>query len=257
MEKGSKRNLAENLVPVLLLASVALSFLVGILWQRVSGLEQGTSGTKVAGAVADTGQQPPTEVKLSNLDTFAEAAGVDKNKFKACVDSKKYADKVESDFKGGVDAGVSGTPGNFIVNTKNEVWFIPGAFPYESVKQVADMALGKAQEEDLSQKGIEKLTADKADKLIAVRKDDHVRGSSNPQVYLIEYSDYECPFCVRFHPTAQKLIDDYKEAAWVYRHYPLDQLHPNARRAAEASECVTELGGNDAFWKFTDEIYKS
>ena len=46
----------------------------------------------------------------------------------------------------------------------------------------------------------------------------------------------------------QKISDEYKgKVKWVYRHFPLDSLHPNARKAAEASECATELGGNDAF----------
>lgn len=89
-----------------------------------------------------------------------------------------------------------------------------------------------------------------------VSKDDHVRGNLNTaKVVLIEYSDMECPFCKRFHPTIQQAVKEYGDKiAWVYRHYPLS-FHANAQKEAEASECATELGGNKSFWSFTDAIF--
>jgi len=85
---------------------------------------------------------------------------------------------------------------------------------------------------------------------------DHILGNRNASVKIIEYSDFECPFCKRYHVTMNTIIDNAGpngDVAWVYRHFPLDSLHPrNARRAAVASECANELGGNDAFWEFTN-----
>lgn len=101
-----------------------------------------------------------------------------------------------------------------------------------------------------------KLSEDQVKKIPEVTAEDHIKGSLEAKVFLIEYSDLECPFCARFHPTAQQAVDEYGgQVAWVYRHFPLDTLHPKARPAAEASECVAELGGEDAFWVFTDAIF--
>jgi protein-disulfide isomerase len=88
-------------------------------------------------------------------------------------------------------------------------------------------------------------------------QDDHVLGNPNAPVRIIEYSDFECPFCKRFHPTVKQIMDEYGksgEVALVYRHFPLDSIHPQARPLAIASECAYEQGGDTAFWKAHDAI---
>ena len=88
-------------------------------------------------------------------------------------------------------------------------------------------------------------------------KRDHIRGNPNAPITIIEYSDYECPFCKRFHPTVIKLLENNaQKLRWVYRHFPLGFHDPGATKQAEATECIAELGGNEAFWVYSDLIYK-
>lgn len=93
-----------------------------------------------------------------------------------------------------------------------------------------------------------------------VQPDDHILGSADADVIVVEYSDTECPFCKMFHATLQQIMSEYgssAKVAWVYRHFPLEQLHPKAPKEAEALECAAEQGGNEMFWKFTNKVYET
>jgi protein-disulfide isomerase len=86
---------------------------------------------------------------------------------------------------------------------------------------------------------------------------DHIRGDPAAEVSLIEYSDFECPFCKRFHGTPGKLTQRYAgRVNWVYRHFPLPFHEPAARREAIASECAAEAGGNEAFWSYAEALFR-
>lgn len=112
----------------------------------------------------------------------------------------------------------------------------------------------KAQEAARAEE--ERQAVAKAKNVRRVSARDHILGDPKAPVSLIEYSDYECPFCKRFHPTVQQIIEAYPgKVNWVYRHFPLGMHNPGAQKQAEASECVAQLGGNEAFWKFTHAIY--
>ena len=82
-------------------------------------------------------------------------------------------------------------------------------------------------------------------------------GNPNAEISIIEYSDFECPYCQAFHKTPKVVLEQYQgRVNWVYRHFPLEFHNPVAQKTAEASECVAELGGNEAFWAFTDATYE-
>lgn len=91
--------------------------------------------------------------------------------------------------------------------------------------------------------------------LAEVTDADHVRGDlSTAKVVIVEYSDFECPFCARHHPTLVDIMDDYgDDVAWVYRHFPLS-FHPEAEPAALASECANEQG---KFWEYADALVEN
>lgn len=89
---------------------------------------------------------------------------------------------------------------------------------------------------------------------IVVSADDHVRGNPNAKVTIVEWSDFQCPFCSRFHPELVHALAEYGDKVrWVYRSFPLESIHPNARPAAEAAECASEQG---KFWEFADKLFE-
>lgn len=101
--------------------------------------------------------------------------------------------------------------------------------------------------------------ADGADALASVRgisDGDHVLGSAEAPVVIVEYSDFQCPYCAMAHPTIKKVVESSEgKVALVYRDFPLDAIHPEARPAIEAAECVARELGNDAYWKFAETLF--
>lgn len=120
---------------------------------------------------------------------------------------------------------------------------------------------GKASNTDkvAQQQGVEQQQTGDLEKMIPISSTDHIRGNSDAPVKIVEYSDTECPFCKRFHSTMKEVMSEYGKdgkVAWVYRHFPLDQLHSKARKEAVALECANEQGGNDKFWSYADRLYE-
>ena len=100
-----------------------------------------------------------------------------------------------------------------------------------ALRQPSNSAAGVLQPQ-----GAEQLTGD-LEQMQPIAADDHIRGNRDAPVKIVEYSDTECPFCKAFHATLQKATQEYgDDVAWVYRHFPLDQLHSKARKEAAAFE---------------------
>ena len=80
-----------------------------------------------------------------------------------------------------------------------------------------------------------------------------VRGAADAPVTIVEFSDFECPFCKQTHPTLKQLLERYPgKVRLAYRDFPLDSIHPQARRAAEAARCASDQG---KFWEYHDVLF--
>lgn len=90
----------------------------------------------------------------------------------------------------------------------------------------------------------------------APKAGEHIIGSPTAPIVLVEYSDFQCPFCSSVYPTIKRIVSESNgQIAWVLRNFPLESIHPEARPAAVAAECIAGLLGNDAFWKYTDDVF--
>lgn len=90
-----------------------------------------------------------------------------------------------------------------------------------------------------------------------VDETDFIKGNPNAPIMIVEYSDYECPFCKAFHDTMNLIMDEYGASgnvAWAYRQFPI--LGPSSVRAAEAAYCVGKLGGSAAYFDFSDAVFE-
>lgn len=88
---------------------------------------------------------------------------------------------------------------------------------------------------------------------VPVTQADHIRGPAQAPVTLVEYGDYECPHCGLAHPIVQTVLAHFgRSLRFVFRHFPLNQIHPNAEPAAESAEFA---GAHGMFWEMHDGIY--
>jgi protein-disulfide isomerase len=91
------------------------------------------------------------------------------------------------------------------------------------------------------------------DLVVPVQAADHAVGPDHARVIVVEYGDFECPTCKVAAPAVKMLLDDYAgKVRFVFRHFPLEEVHPHALAAAEAAECAGEQG---KFWEMSDLLF--
>jgi len=182
------------------------------------------------------------------LQSLVEKSGVSPEDVEQCVNDGEVAQLVQADADNAIATGGRGTPWSIVIGPNGKTYPVNGALPAAALQQTIDLARSGA---DAPNTGDSPAT----DQVNPVTEDDHIKGDLNAPIKIIEYSDFDCPFCSRFHETMDQVVSQNDDVAWVYRHFPLDQLHPNARTVAQISECVANLGGNEAFWTFTDGYF--
>lgn len=194
-----------------------------------------------AGQPAQVQPQAKTEVDIvKGLKAYASKIGLDQNKFNSCLDSGSKASPVKADLDDGTKAGVNGTPA-FLINGR----LLSGAVPFEQFKSVID--------EELSG------SAPASTQRVTVANGDlPVLGNTSAKVTLVEFSDYQCPFCGRhFTQTEPQLKKEYIDTGKVrfyYRDFPLSQIHLGAEKGAEAARCAGDQG---KYWEYHDIVFQN
>lgn len=231
-----------------------LVFMTVKMFSLEKKINTGTAGTA---AVA----QQESVISVPNLKKYAKELGLNTGKFNKCLDSGEKKTLVDKDTAYGQSLGVQGTPG-FFINGR----FLGGAFPFSAFKEIIDKEIsgtGSNSCADYTESNLKSQCDEtgtdqgKAFKLVA--KDVDVSGMTaegpkNAKVTIVEFSDFECPYCIRAYPTVKQILSEYKnDVKFYYKQYPLTQIHPNAQKTAEASLCANDQG---KFWEFHDKIFE-
>lgn len=195
---------------------------------------------KQAQAANNDQPQAKTEVNITNnLKQQAGKIGLDQQKFNSCLDSGSKASLVKADLDDGTKYGVQGTPAMFI----NGIPIFKGAAPFSEYKKDIDAALAGTA-----------ATTDKKDVPVGNLP---VLGNINAPVTIIQFSDYQCPYCAKLYSDAEAQIKkEYVDTGKVkiyFRDYPLSQIHQGAEKAAEAARCAGDQG---KYWQMHDAIFQ-
>jgi len=209
-------------------------------------------------------------IKRPDLEKYAQELGLDMTKFKAFLDNNSGKARIDADMALGQKIGVQGTP-NFFVNGRP----IRGALPFEEFKKVVDEELKTADKMIASGTPADKVYG----KLMANARtspapapaaapgkgpgagnevykvtvgDAPTRGGKEPKVTIVEFSDFQCPFCGRVEPTLNQLEKDYgNDISISFKQLPLP-FHEHAMEAAEAAKAAQEQG---KFWPMHDKLF--
>lgn len=235
---------------VLVVLLVIASFLLGSLYTKVKYLEAG-------GAVPEGQQAAKPKYKSfeAAMEAFGKAVKADGKKLVSCMNAGTKKSIVDAETAEGNSVGVTGTPG-FLINGR----LLGGAFPFESFKEVIDKELagtGSDKVTDYSQslQDANKSGAfDPKPRSVTVGTSS-IKGKAGAPVTIIEFSDFQCPFCSRVLPTVKKVLSEYGDKVqFSYKHFPLVSIHPRAAKAAEAAECAKDQG---KFWEFHDQLFEN
>ncbi|KKT43391.1 MAG: hypothetical protein UW64_C0027G0014 [Microgenomates group bacterium GW2011_GWC1_44_37] len=236
-----KTGLTTFYTPILVLLLIVAAFYVGRLSSQVEGLKKNVAGTETT---APTQQAPTPERKLdvASLKERAKKFGLDTTKFDQCLDGGSMAERVSNEQKEGTALGVSGTP-SFVINGV----MLVGAQPQTSFESVIDAEL----KDGTGDKAAAALGEDGKRLKLNLTKS-YVTGAANAKIKVVEFTDFECPYCERAFPTVNAIMEKYKgKISLEYKSFPLS-FHPSAQKAAEAALCAGEQG---KFWEMHDDLF--
>lgn len=180
---------------------------------------------------------------------YAETFGLEVEAFESCVAENRYAPEIQADLASGQSRGVTGTPTFFFNGQK-----LVGARPLDSFVSAIDTIKngGRIAGDEPQQQ------APAAAPTPAAFADNYAGAMGDPDapVTIVEFTDYQCPYCSQHSlQTLPSIVSEMVDSGRVYyilKDLPLDQLHPDARAAAEAARCA---GDQDTYWTMHDELF--
>ncbi len=206
-----------------------------------------------------------TALERANLEKYAQDIGLNLAKFKKDIDDPKIKEEIAEQQKLASSVGASGTP-TFFINGRQ----IVGAQPFAEFQKIIDEEIKKADDlvkkgtplKDVYQKLMEQAAATPppapaapeapAAKVDIKVGDAPVKGPASAKVTVIEFSDFQCPFCGRVNPTLKEIEDQYKGKIKIaFRNLPLP-FHDKAHLAAEAALAANDQG---KFWAMHDKLF--
>ena len=239
-------------VPVLVVLLLVAVFFVGRLSSQVEMMGEKTVETNDVVGEVNEGEEGGSPIAVNGLKAMADDLNLDTEEFYSCLDSGRYGQRVSDDMAYGGEVGVGGTPSFFV----NKIMVV-GAQPASVFEAVIDFELNDGSWNSPDETVSYLIDGNPNNGEVTVGGGVEtgvgaVRGKGD-SVKIVEFSDFECPYCASTLPTIEALFEKYgDEISLEYRHFPLD-FHPNARKAAEASECAGEQG---KFWEMHDMIFE-
>lgn len=237
-----KRDFSAMYSPILVVLLIVASFFLGRLSLEVSNLKAGKNAAPAPVAPGTQVQEAQRPIAPAAMKELAKSLGMDSSKFDSCLDNGTYTQRVSDELKEGQELGVSGTPSFFI----NGVMLV-GAQPQSTFEAIIEAELkngtGDAEAKKLGEDGIRKKVN---------YGTGPIKGVANAKIKIMEFTDFECPFCERAFPTVEAIMKKYEgKISLEYRSYPLP-FHPLAAKAAEGALCANDQG---KFWEMHDAMF--
>ena len=241
MNKDKSNNILILGLGSLLMVAV---FFVGRLSSQVDSLKGGEKVRGVGTEVVDSGEVETAFLSVPELKLTAVDLGLDADEFNGCLDKGEYEALVNSDIALANSLGIGGTPA-FVING----WVLGGSRPQSFYEDVIEAELAGGAGDLLGSNLGETFERVKID-----LRGEHLKGNSGAAVEIVEFSDFECPYCTDVYPVMKAVLENYADdVVFEYRHLPLS-FHTFAQKAAEAVECA---GAQGKFWEMHDALFEA
>ncbi len=262
MSEKEKEEVEEKYSPKIVLSTPVAVIIAGvIIAASVMATNSGLFGPKAPKTAESTGY------KLQDYVNIAKEVGLKEKDFKVCLDTYDKSE-IEKDMQDAQAVGVQGTPSFFIGKSSADgkikgVW-LAGAYPFDYFQATIDGILQNDDQKILSKLAEADPSKPAPTSIGAILKevsidDDPILGDANAPLTIVEFSDYECPFCQRAftqtYPSIKSNYIDNGQVKFVFRDFPLTNIHTKAMDMAVAANCAKSLGGDSKYFEYHDKLF--